>query len=109
METKFKIGDKIRYTVLNDPNWDWEVIDIIFEKKLVIEVGMGYFENCYILHNNVHGYSFVNFNKEPSFHIVDSFKSIIISSCPQCNGELKEQWSDWAKMNIKKCKACGWC
>lgn len=40
--------------------------------------------------------------------IKESFCSIN-SSCPKCNGELKDHYSDWAGKNIKKCKSCGWC
>jgi hypothetical protein len=38
-------------------------------------------------------------------------KNIIqsVSSCPKCNGELKNQYSEWAGKDIKKCKTCGWC
>jgi hypothetical protein len=33
----------------------------------------------------------------------------ISSSCPNCNGELKDHYSEWAGKDIKKCKSCGWC
>jgi hypothetical protein len=33
----------------------------------------------------------------------------VLSSCPKCGGELKDQYSDWAKENIKKCSVCKWC
>jgi hypothetical protein len=32
-----------------------------------------------------------------------------IGSCPNCKGELKDHYSEWAGKDIKKCKKCGWC
>ncbi len=31
------------------------------------------------------------------------------SSCPKCNSELREVYSEWVQANIKKCNSCGWC
>ena len=31
------------------------------------------------------------------------------SSCPKCNGQLINRFSEWAGKDIKKCTSCGWC
>ena len=112
METKFKVGDIIRYTKFGNSHWDWKIKEIVFEKRRVYELGMGDFENCYIVYNcakNLH--SFVSFVDDDKFSIIASYKdkSITTSTCPQCNGELVEKFSEYVGGNIKKCKLCGWC
>jgi hypothetical protein len=75
-------------------------------------------EDCYILTNNQNPYiTFLRFGGEQDYFLLSSgsiesitIKKSFVSSCPKCKeGELVDWYSDWAKENIKKCRACGWC
>ena len=58
------------------------------------------------------GFYFKNIGWIPFFvleKVADIKVEIINSSCPQCNGELVDKYSEYVGGNIKKCSNCGWC
>ena len=117
MDLKFKVGDIIRHNlgVGVKAMYFYKVIDIIFEERQYNNYGFNNskaLKNCYIiraLHNGNPSYFkfyedclYLNANKETE-PITKK------SSCPNCNEELVEKYSEWAGENIKKCNLCGWC
>ncbi len=112
---KFNVGD-----IITDSFYNYIVLDIIFEEKEVIgnwggHIGPHKLKNSYLLLDR-NG----KFNYYCSFNDAEVFKKVGVSSlgkqttskensCPQCNGELVEKYSEYVGGNIKKCKSCGWC
>ena len=111
METKLKIGDVIQN--ISYINCIHKIIDIVFEKTEYKNNGFfgQVLENCYILLTDKSETSYLPFRSEKHYLLFESSKleTKIISSCPNCNGELVDKYSEWAGKDIKKCKLCGWC
>jgi hypothetical protein len=108
METKFKVGDEIKIIeegiCVDEINHGKGMLGIIVKisgsgvckvsSKEFRTFPFWYFsDECLCLHKDV---SLLNDN-------------VIKSTCPQCNGELIDKYSEWAGKDIKKCKTCGWC
>lgn len=109
MGTKFKVGDVIRRENIvmdQDELWNRTVVEIFLEKKKTKYFSFEV-DPCYILIDERGHYTYLEFSYEHLYSFISS--SNIVSSCPNCNGELVEKYSEYVGGNIKKCKNCGYC
>ena len=111
MITKFKIGDVIQN--MSFISCVHKIVDIVFEETEYKDNGFfgQVLENCYILLTGKSEISYLPFRSENYYLLFEGSKleTKMISSCPNCNGELVEKYNEWAGDKIKKCKSCGWC
>lgn len=83
------------------------IISSIINKEFIFVT----FENCNLasLHRNTWHFHLNELELIQTQDIIKTFDCFCFSSCPKCEGEFKEVYSEWAGENIKKCSNCGWC
>ncbi len=112
-ECGVRVGDKVkvlRKAKAYENNWqnEWpKEMDEFIGKVGTVLYDQGVFGLALqFIGINLTNYAFPYFVLEK---VENSSTTSATSSCPKCNHQLREAYSDWAKTNIKKCSSCGWC